>query len=513
MELDTVAKTPAITAINISGNGSITGLFEEEGVVFIDANKNGRLDTGELSATILNNVSSNPSWTLSLNSQLVAQMTEKDQQRNGNTVTDGFISLGFVDKAGNILDNPAELYYFNNREGQSGTLSPIDRPETATVTMTGNQQTTEFKDNSSQIIFVTGDISADNVGKFIIKTGLGNDILNVNGNLQKNVVVDMGEGNDTYVGSKILGGSNRGDTILDMGNGDNKIITTNTNEQAIRQVTINSGDGDDIIDAKGGIQFSNINLGGGNNKITTGGLGTIDDTVITFGKGNDIVDTGASASNKGYIENGSIINMGEGDDYVKATGVNNDSKVYMEDGNDTVYLFKEWSVGGGNPVIDMGNGDDTFIFNLYYNNLDYRDGGIIQGGAGIDTLAVESSNYFGNGNNANRSVTLGHDTNSGIQGFEYIDLTAEGRQTVNISIGDVLGSGAINNTIYVTGNRDDRVDFDNPSNYQKNALKTHSHVGMDGVEHTYTAYERSVSGAVAETIYIDDNIINAGNII
>lgn len=117
-----------------------------------------------------------------------------------------------------------------------------------------------------------------------------------------------------------------------------------------QELTIRSGDGDDVIRVASDVEV-NIIVEGGNGNDT-----------ITTGAGRDRIEGGAGDD---------IIDAGAGDDYV-----------FAGSGNDTVHA------GTGNDVVYGGDGDDK----LYgQNGNDYIEGGagndVVYGGAGNDILS------------------------------------------------------------------------------------------------------------------------------
>ncbi|MCI7480640.1 MAG: hypothetical protein MSA88_09460, partial [[Pasteurella] aerogenes] len=101
----------------------------------------------------------------------------------------------------------------------------------------------------------------------------------------------------------------------------------------------------------------------------------------------------------------------------------------------------------------------------------------------------------------------------GIVGFEHFDMTVNSdltadatAQTVSLTAADVLNLGVTNNTIYISGDVNDKVDLGaNGSNsigsFTK-TLNTATQTALDGTEHTYTLYTHS-NGA---QVYVDDKV-------
>ncbi len=158
-----------------------------------------------------------------------------------------------------------------------------------------------------------------------------------------------------------------------------------------QELTIRSGDGDDVINVAADVEV-NIIVDGGNG----------DDT-ITTGAGNDRIDGGAGND---------VIDAGAGDDYV-----------FGNSGDDRIVA------GSGNNVIYGGDGNDELLGGV---GNDYLDGGagddLIEGGAGDDILVGGRGNDRLDGQAGNDRVYAGVDSNviGNLAGSDVIYAAREG---------------------------------------------------------------------------------------
>ncbi|MUG32484.1 beta strand repeat-containing protein, partial [Psychrobacter sanguinis] len=351
---------------------------------------------------------------------------------NGNEVYDEFLPLGFVDQAGNATDpnNPIKLYYFDYYLGEGGIdidLNPLDRPRGAENTLSdGTAQFTTNFDDDRQIIYVAGEIGTIGVGasnNFTINLAGGDDVLNVEGDLNANVIVNMGTGNDSYVGDGLVGVGSA--TQVNLGAGDNQILTLDNDGLAISTIAITAeGDGNNLID------------------INSDSVNSINASTITFTNGDDTILT------RGGIAN-STVRLGNGVNQILVGNDIDDSFIYTGDNNDVVVITNTSSTAGSlqNTTLNLGNGDNTVSVN---NNV--RSGSFITTGTGNDTLTVGDAIL-------NATINLGDGTNIitvevGITNNADID-TGSGVDTITVG-GNVLDSanistGAEADTVNIAG--------------------------------------------------------------
>jgi thermopsin len=193
------------------------------------------------------------------------------------------------------------------------TTATINGPAVITATfallVSGNRHITLIGIDNVVIITGGNDVidGTQATATTVIKTGAGNDIINLGGG--NNNVIETAGGND------IITTGNGNNTITITGNGNYQITTGSGNDQI--QIT---GDGNSIINAGDGNNTVTVS-GKGNNQITTGS----GNDVVVAGNGNNIIKTGA--------------------------------------GNDTI------TVGNGNNYVDGGAGYDVCIHGTGHNTI------------------------------------------------------------------------------------------------------------------------------------------------
>ena len=146
-------------------------------------------------------------------------------------------------------------------------------------------------------------------------------------------------------------------------------------ENPITSIVANGGNGDDIIEIKGGVVIPTYINGGIGNDHIVGGSG-ID--IITGGQGSDYID-GSSGEDMlyGYEIGSYAINAGSDTIY----GGRGDDRIYGGGGDDTIYG------GAGDDTIYGGAGNDTVQAEAGEDTI-YGDSGsdILYGNQGIDTI-------------------------------------------------------------------------------------------------------------------------------
>ena len=252
-----------------------------------------------------------------------------------------------------------------------------------------------------------------------------------------------------------------------------------SNLTATNRVGLRYGDGNDTINLNGGnnlskadaSSYADIDTGNGNDTINfngenkSGGL-SIDtaegNDTITFGAGTTLGGTYTSSDNN-LVSHSIGIGMGKGDDTlnIEKGAVLKNAGIEMGDGNDVVNLngglekagggmyspgVSAIDLGSGNDIIHIGKdavvNDDAMSFRGGRGHLE-RDGIIIQGGAGTDTLDLAGNIDF-----------------SKVAGFEKLTLGgSENKVTLNLTLDDVLNitRGNASNTLRIDGEDGDHV--------------------------------------------------------
>ena len=471
--------------------------------------------------------------------------------------TDG-MQVTVIDAAGNIASTKT-MYIrnlFSNMNTEMGPdPSQARKFNVGLITDIINRQTTnenglKFTDDNDHLVVgldeyagkagVNGNMaSMVGGGELNVDTGAGDDHIQLRGNLQswRGGSLKMGEGNDklTFDTAEIATG---GQYNIDFGNGNDRLVINGAvNTQTTMNVSF--GEGNDSMYVKNNLDGSNsgrYDFGNGDNSLEVGGYvtksqtflfgngsdsfvvaGHVDYATVTMGEGNDVFKVGNN------LRYGATVNMGEGDDVLVAGGINNglDAQtvtVDMGEGNDTATFT---SINGGK--VDMGMGDDVL-------NISTLSGGTINLGAGDDIVnfsgrVTGGTVEGGEGNDIAVLKEVGHSYEmSNFKNVEIFDLTADGRQDINIRLSDLQQDGDTLAKVYIRGTSLDTVDLGNNNNYDDTAqnLKdtsngiTGSNVGtwakgteetVDGVTYDVYSYTSGNTGTITtELVYIEQGI-------
>ncbi|UWZ92785.1 Ig-like domain-containing protein [[Pasteurella] aerogenes] len=329
-----------------------------------------------------------------------------------------------------------------------------------------------------------------------IYLGSGSDTLTIgtatnSNNMGVTGTIDLGSGtatDATNMPAEYLATYQDG-TGLSLGNDDNIDATTDVNTVQIygyfNGATVTGGNGiDNITLTEGIIGGTTINLGANDDSLTAGDI--IRNSTINMGDGNDTVDfTAATFGQAAYTTS---LNTGAGEDVIKLGTLTNSST--------------------GSHSVDAGADNDTVVLTQDYTREALGMTTYIQGGEGTDTLAITGS---GTDVRISSGTYLG--VKEGIVGFENFDMTVNSgltaettAQTVSLTAADVLNLGVTDNTIYISGDANDKVDLGangslNIGSFTK-TLTTTTQTALDGTEHTYTLYTHT-NGA---QVYVDDKV-------
>ena len=227
-----------------------------------------------------------------------------------------------------------------------------------------------------------------------------------------------------------------GNPTLSLGNDNNIDLTTDINT-----VTVTTGDISGTVLGGEGIDNIMVNVG------------NIDEGTLSLGSNNDSIQL-----LKGYIQGNNIgtdstINMGAGNDTLKARGISNRSIVDMGTGNDTVILTDTMGLGGGQPTLILGQGSDNVTINTLAQGTIYTGTSTANEDGAIDTVKIDSISggnlYLGAGDTLNNVAGTGYTSmSSGL--ITYSDA-ADTLTLSSLTGGDVImGNG--NDTLTVNSN-------------------------------------------------------------
>ena len=173
-----------------------------------------------------------------------------------------------------------------------------------------------------------------------IKTGEGNDTINVTGASISGVDIDTGDGDlskEPYGDTLEFISAAIRDSEIKSGNGNDNYKFENTN---LDKTSVNSGKGNDAIKIGDDINMKNssINTGEGNDTVDLGKGVSLDNSTITGGEGTDtlkIHDNSFNTTNADKISGFEVLDM---------SGINADTKFIFHNASDIVNFIK--NVGG-----------------------------------------------------------------------------------------------------------------------------------------------------------------------
>ena len=457
---------------------------------------------------------------LNINANIIGQAND---WRNKNTVSmgDGEDTLNFKDgvKVEKVFINMNAGE--NTAKGSHVTLEDVRLDTATSYTKAGETSNIDFSNsNFTNVEINFGVNTAADVNPGIQNVKLTNITgYHVTANAQDHLEVKGGSytGGANYFSSKDLIIDNITVDQASIGAfSDVSSVANISNLVATNRVGLRYGDGDDTINLNGGnnlskadsSSYADIDTGKGNDTINfngenkSGGLSidTADgNDTITFGAGTTLGGTFMSSDNN-LVSHSVGIGMGAGNDTlnIEKGAVLKNAGIDMGDGNDVVNLngglekagggmyspgVSAIDLGSGNDIIHIGKdavvNDDAMSFRGGPGHLE-RDGIIIQGGAGTDTLDLAGNIDF-----------------SKVAGFEKITLGGNANNvTLNLTIDDVLNitRGNASNTLRIDGENGDQVDM---SAFSKGGVNSEG----------YTEYSATSNGTTF-TIEIKDEIVS-----
>lgn len=319
----------------------------------------------------------------------------------------------------------------------------------------------------------TGDDTVDGgLGADSINAGDGDDELRINDQFGDDTIIG-GEGGET-TGDTLAGGGLTEDVTVTFNNdGESGTVTNPGGDSAnfAEIEAVETGSGDDTIDASGSPVGVNVDSGAGDDTIT-GGTG--DDT-FAAGAGDDTIAAGQGDD--------SIIG-GDGDDDIQLTDNFGDDTIVggegaENDGGDEIdasavtepvtVLFdgdEQGTISGDNTgdqanfeeieEITTGSGDDTVDATADTVGVTINTGAgddTVLGGQGGDTLNTGTGQDTVNGGAGADSINAGDDEDSIVLTDGFGDDTIAGGEGGNDD--DTLAGGALTEAVTVTFNADD----------------------------------------------------------
>ena len=262
------------------------------------------------------------------------------------------------------------------------------------------------------------------------------------------------------------------DVTIDSGAGNDTVYSGLDNQKADR-VSINAGEGDNIISIQGGSDSVTIRTGNGNNLIGT----TSPNNAIFSGAGNDSVVFYTGSDNN-------TVETGDGDDVIDAVGHN--VTINAGAGNDIIHTYRN----AYDITIKPGTGDDAITLSGpvdedHTNIVQYAEGDgndTITAFSATDTLQITSGSISGAelvGNNVEITVGSGKITLVEANNMNINILDADGILHKTIFSGGSSEDTVVNDTLIVGTEGDDYLTNDKGKNVTINALG-----GNDTIENT-----------------------------
>ncbi|MFN7526267.1 MAG: Calx-beta domain-containing protein, partial [Dolichospermum sp.] len=321
--------------------------------------------------------------------------------------TDGII-INYSDSTNGTISDGSTIKEVERIDLKTGSGNDnIDISATDNTRYSDPYYGNRWQDNDTKVYANNGnDTVIGGSGGDEIYGGAGNDILTGN------------EGNDKLVGGE-------GEDILNGGAGDDELYGEDGSD------TLNGGDGNDYLN--GGKGINSVIGGAGSDKLdldyttnTTGiTINYSDPTNGTISDGSTIKEveridlkTGSGNDN---IDISATDNTRYSDPYYGNRWQDNDTKVYANNGNDTVIGGSggdEIYGGAGNDILTGNEGNDKLVGG--------RGNDILNGGTGNDEIYGENDNDILDGG-------LGNDTLNGGSGTDTLKVDYSAITTVGIS--------------------------------------------------------------------------------
>jgi len=432
--------------------------------------------------------STNDALYVGANSSIGGYNAEEIQEKIGSRPIEGIEIVGIKDGAQTITiaDDETKTIEIDGKKYDVENMTPSGTSATLTYSLENGQ--IKFTSNDTLQITAHAD-QEDNViidGFIYFNAGDGDDYIGV----INSTGVYGGSGNDTIEIFK------------------NAYVST-----------VEGGDGNDLITAAEGIDYSNMIQGNdGDDTISvilsstgyftvSGGEGndsiTIDSVDDNYSKGiSNVYGDGGSDyiyvnATTGYIyggaDNDTIINESQaynlsgeqGDDSI----VNNgrvDNSIFGQDGND--YVINKGAITSNPGAINLGAGNDTFY--------DYSDGHLkeLNAGDGDDYLYIYSDGNHINGYHGNDYIYIHGDDNhaNGFDGDDMIFVYSDGNE--------ITGGGG-SDDIMISG--DNNIAYGQHSTAIGNDFNT---ITTSGKNNTYSGFDELNNGNQSMNIQTDWNI-------
>lgn len=325
-------------------------------------------------------------------------------------------------------------------------------------------------------VFATGGNDSATIGKIgpRIQISSGGNVLTVNADIHV-ISIDMGNGDDTITVGDLSGVSQ---TVLTINGGDGKdILNAGAGVLGDVRLRLNGDAGNDTI--TGSANEDTIDGGAGNDSL----LGGAGNDTIFGGADNDIISGQAGDDSMTGNDGNDTLTGGDGNDVIRG-GLGHDSLV-GQSGSDTLDGAEgrdTLSGGDGNDSLDAGGGKDYLTGG---NGDDTLDGGrnddTILGEAGNDTIRGNHGNDSIDGGTGDDTIS-GGDGNDSINGGDGNDLMtgADGDDVLNGAAGNDTLTGSDGNDIIAGGAGSDLIFGDDGNDTLKGNGGTNTISGGQG---------------------------------
>jgi hypothetical protein len=358
-----------------------------------------------------------------------------------------------------------------------------------------------------------------------LNTAEGNDIITANSGLGNGFnntgTLNTGEGNDTITaGGRTPGMSTSG--TFNTAEGDDVIRGSGLYNGISISGIFDTGDGNDSISGSSSIFDSGgptygisnysftFNTGDGNDTIEGQGLyGISNKGLINTGNGKDIIIAKGGTYTHGYsLENSFTIDTGDGDDIITSANVlYNEGVINTGNGDDSIiasyYGSPYWAAIMNVNAIETGEGNDIITSSaVIYNTED---------GINNTRKAISNDGTINTGNGQDSIISLGNFTNKGgvFLGADNDSITVSILTSASVMIDeiDLLKRGLENFNAIETGDGDDRITSTGVI-YNEGVINTgDGNDYIEGVDITGTGYGIYNNGGAIITGNGNDSII------
>ncbi|MGF7442357.1 retention module-containing protein [Campylobacter concisus] len=330
-----------------------------------------------------------------------------------------------------------------------------------------------------------------------ISTGSGDDTININGHVSGESRIKAGEGNNTvYVRGTVdgkarieagdvdnedkhselyieSGATLSGRSSVSMGGG-NDTIYIKQGSIVNGGATISAGNGNDTAYINENLDTANINMGNGEDTINFKKGITIKSGVIDFGEGNDTINIDGITFTNGAELRAGVSDQpawysDEDDDTINITNstFKQNSKIDAKIGGDTINIGtgaiidnSKVIAGYGSDTININAGSKVINGSKIYSGLDNKDGGSND----LDTININGGEITNSEIHTSHSKTTTN-INDGILTNAKI-LGSYGKDEININGGVIK-----ENSVISGGDGDDKINI-NGGNFTTTKIST-----------------------------------------